>query len=234
MGAVIGKAANGVGVILGNTFIAPIKTVFGGSCEGVCAGTWDITCFIEHLCVSNLVKLLMVFGLSYITLMFFYLLFQLGVIQCIGRSLCKMGWAACETYFIALEDITCFLWHKLRNTKRVYRRRRFQDVEEGFSSSDEDSNSSENYERLSVTRRHRSVRERRKDRMRRSLYPMTKGSRVQHRHGSHHGHDVRWKTSEVSVHLKGGSGRMRNSRQLQVRKGGNFRRDAGLFKRRKR
>ncbi|XP_064935081.1 uncharacterized protein LOC103994485 isoform X2 [Musa acuminata AAA Group] len=66
MGSVISKAANGVGTALGNAFVAPVKTIFGASCEGICSGTWDITCFIEHLCISNLLRLLMVSVLAYI------------------------------------------------------------------------------------------------------------------------------------------------------------------------
>ena len=33
MGTVISKAANGIGGALGNAFVAPIKTIFGDSCE---------------------------------------------------------------------------------------------------------------------------------------------------------------------------------------------------------
>lgn len=33
MGSVIGKAASGIGGVLGNAFVAPIKTIFGASCE---------------------------------------------------------------------------------------------------------------------------------------------------------------------------------------------------------
>ncbi|KAM1385333.1 hypothetical protein TB1_031046 [Malus domestica] len=57
--------------------------------------------------------------------LFFYLLFKLGIFQCIGKRLCKMCWAAYETYGFALGDITCFLWHKLRNTRRIGRLRHF-------------------------------------------------------------------------------------------------------------
>lgn len=208
MGSAISKAANAIGALLGNAFIAPFKTIFGGSCEGICSGTWDITCFIEHLCISNLIKLLMVSGLCYITLMFMYLLFKVGIFQCIGRSLCKMGWAACETYWYALEDISCFLWHKLKNTKRVNHRKRFQDVEVGYSSSEESDSSLDNY------RKRKSYGERRYD----------KGYSHRHRH-------VRLKTREVSVHVKGGSRRGRKSRRVQRRKGSNCRRDTSLFKR---
>ena len=162
-------------------------------------------------------------------LLFFYLLFKLGICQCIGRSLCKMCWAACETYWFALEDITCFLWHKLKNTKRINRRRRrhYQDVELGYSSSDE-SDFSDNYRHLNVSRKRKSVRERRKDRLQRSLYPSSRHSSHSHNH-----HHVRLKTREVSVHVRGGYQRLRSSRNLQLSRVRNARKDAGIFKKRR-
>ncbi|XP_075666083.1 uncharacterized protein LOC142635921 [Castanea sativa] len=220
MGGVISKAANGIGGVIGTAFAAPIKTIFGTSyepfnstsnqlihnwtiiidpeeetkgyfglwmfmvssvltliCGGVCSGPWDVVFFIKHLCVSDLVKLLMILVLCYIMLLFFYLLFKLGICQCIGRSLCKMCWAACETYWFALEDITY------------------------------------NYHHLKVSRKRKSVRKRRKDRLRGSLYPSTRHSSHSHNH-----HHVRLKTREVSVHVKGGSQRSRSLRHLQLSK----------------
>ncbi|KAE7998935.1 hypothetical protein FH972_003428 [Carpinus fangiana] len=229
MGNVIGKAANGIGGVLGHAFVAPIKTIFGESCEGVCSGPWDVACFIEHLCVSNLVKLLMILVLCYIMLLFFYLLFKLGICQCIGRSLCKMCWAACETYWFALEDITCFLWHKLKNTKRINRRHRlrFQDFEMGYSSSD-DSDFSDKYGNLNLHTKRKTARERRKERLRSSLYPSSRHSSY-HRHRHH----VRLNTREVSLHVKGGSQGLRSSRHLQLSKVRNAKREAGIFKRRR-
>ncbi|KAK9232788.1 hypothetical protein WN943_023036 [Citrus x changshan-huyou] len=70
------------------------------------------------------------------------------------ESLCKMCWAACETYWYALEDITCFLWHKLLNTKRRNRRRRIRDAEWGYSSSS-DGNDFSGYHRHLSSRRKR-------------------------------------------------------------------------------
>jgi hypothetical protein len=173
------------------------------------------------------VILLIFFSAS--VLLFFYLLFKLGICQCIGRSLCKMCWAACETYWFALEDITCFLWHKLKNTKRINRRRRhhYQDVELGYSSSDE-SDFSDNYHHLNVSRKRKSVRERRKDRLQRSLYPSSRHSSHSHNH-----HHVRLKTREVSVHVRGRSQRLRSSRNLQLSRVRNARKDAGIFKKRR-
>lgn len=36
-------------------------------CREVCAGPWDVVCFIEHLCVANLVKFSLIVGLCYIS-----------------------------------------------------------------------------------------------------------------------------------------------------------------------
>ncbi|XVF86252.1 hypothetical protein PTKIN_Ptkin18bG0025700 [Pterospermum kingtungense] len=113
-------------------------------CRDICSRPWDVTCFIEHLCVSNLVKLLIIFGRCFIIMIFLYPLFKLGICQCITRSLCKICWAGCEAYWFALEDMTCFLWHKLKNTKRVNRRRRFEDIEAGYNLSN-GSDYSDNY-----------------------------------------------------------------------------------------
>ncbi|XP_007023636.2 PREDICTED: uncharacterized protein LOC18595564 [Theobroma cacao] len=222
MGTVVSKAANGIGGVLGNVLAAPLKSVFGGSCEGICSGPWDAICFIEHLCVSNLVKLLMILGLCFIILMFLYLLLKLGICQCIIRSLCKICWAGCETYWFALEDATCFLWHKLKNTKRVnryHRRRRFQDIEVGISSSS-DNDYSDNYHHhhhhLSFSKRKNTERDR-------------------HRlHSNHpHHHHVKLKTSEVSVHLRASSRRLRSSRRLQLIKGRKTQKEVNIYKRRR-
>ncbi|MCL7031460.1 hypothetical protein MKW94_010778, partial [Papaver nudicaule] len=150
--------------------------------------------------------------------------------QCVGRSLCKMCCLACQTYCYAIQDCTCCLWYKLKNTKRVNRRRRrrFRDIEEGYSSSDD---SIQRYRSLNMSRKRRWSRERKP---RRPLYPVKlKSYRIRSR--SRHHHDLHWKTSEVSVHLKGGSRRLRNSKQLQVRRpaGNSGKQAVKVFKRRK-
>ncbi|KAJ4719050.1 Protein HAPLESS 2 [Melia azedarach] len=198
MGTVISKAANGIGGVLGTAFGAPFKTIFNGSCEDVCPGPWDIICFIEHLCVTNLVKLLMILCLCYIILLFCYLLFKVGICQCIARSLCKICWAACETYWDALQDITCFLWHKLKNTKRRNRHHHIRDAELGYSTSSDESDFTDKYRHLSSGRKCY--------RDRKNWYA----------NGSRHHHHMKLRTREVSFHVKGRSRRLRNSRQLQL------------------
>ncbi|PQQ21141.1 protein HAPLESS 2 [Prunus yedoensis var. nudiflora] len=232
MGDVISKAADGVGGLLEKAFLAPFKTMFGGSCEDVCSGPWDFGCFIEHLCVSSLLKLLMILVLCYITLLFFYLLFKLGLFQCIGKSLCKMCWAACETYWYALEDITCFLWYKLKNTKRVNRHRhrhrrrsQFRDIEQGYSSSEEN-DLWDNYHELNVSRKRKSLSRRRKDKLQSSVYPSSRSGTRSHHH-------VGLKSRGRSVRIGGRSQRPRSSRHLRLRKVRNVRRQARTSKRRK-
>ncbi|KAK9097567.1 hypothetical protein Sjap_023064 [Stephania japonica] len=243
MGSLVSKAADGVGSLVGNAFAAPLKAVFGGSCNDVCPDPWDLICLIEHLCVVSLVKLLLMFILTYFTLLFVYLLCKLGIIPCMVKGVCKMGWACCETYWYAMEDISCFLWHKLRNTKRVYRRRRRRrlrrDIEEGQSSfveddiTDDDSGD-EFYGNSRIGSRRRSVRERRKDQMRMSLYPVRHRSSKYRRGSRSQNHDVQWRTSELSVNVKEGSNRKKNAKHLQVvRNGGIGKRKVRFFKKRR-
>ena len=90
---------------------------------------------------------------------FFFLLMKIGVIKCMGKIICKMSWSACQTYWSVVNGVTCFLWHKLKNTKRVDRRRHYSDVEDGHSSSDVSSNPESRTgrsERKSVIERRRS------------------------------------------------------------------------------
>ncbi|KAM1158345.1 hypothetical protein ACFXTH_031729 [Malus domestica] len=122
-----------------------------------------------------------------------------------------MCWAACETYWFALDDITSFLWYKLRNTRRVDRRRRrqFQDIKQDFSSSKEN-DMWDNYHNLNVSRKRKSVNRRRKDRLQSSVYPSSRHVTRSHRH----------------VRLKS------RGRRLQFSKVRNVRRQARTLKRR--
>ncbi|KAL6996083.1 hypothetical protein U1Q18_006219 [Sarracenia purpurea var. burkii] len=221
MGDVISKAANGIGTLLGNAFVAPIKTVFGRSCE-------NMGYYLFHRASVSLQSAETVNGYGAL------LHKSVGICQCIGKSLCKMCWAACETYWFALEDITCFLWHKLKNTKRVNRRRQhwhhFRDAEVGCSSSEERAS-------LYVDRsrsRGKLIRKR-KDRLRSSFYPLRQGSQSRYGIQSHHRHrhHSRLKIREGSVHVKGRSHGIKYSRQLQLRKLNSFQREAALFKKRR-
>ena len=155
-----------------------------------------------------------------LVLLFLYILFKIGICQCIGKSLCKMCWASCETYCFALEDITCFLWHKLLNTKRINRRRRrrhrrrFRDIEQGYSSGDESDITRDNYHHhqhrfAGVNRTNSSAKRRRRDQKSAA-------------------------TRQVSVYVRGGPRRLRQSaRSLQLRKVRNVGIEAKISKRRR-
>ncbi|KAK9674255.1 hypothetical protein RND81_12G221500 [Saponaria officinalis] len=107
----------------------------------VCGGMWDVVYFIEHICILDLIRFLLACCICYICLVFLYLLFKLGLCQCLARSFCKMCWAACETYWFTLEYVCCYCWRKIRHTKRVYRGRQrirrqlSRDIELGYISS---------------------------------------------------------------------------------------------------
>lgn len=115
-------------------------------------GSFIINLFVNLyaiLLLEPFFKFLILFGIKYYSFFFFlvamffvYLLFQVGILQCVCRNCFKMSCVTCKAYFNAMEEISCFLWYKLRNTKRVYRHR-FADLEEGFSSSYSDDSSSE-------------------------------------------------------------------------------------------
>ncbi|XP_022768142.1 uncharacterized protein LOC111312276 isoform X2 [Durio zibethinus] len=81
-------------------------------------------CYIENFCVANLLKLVMVLVLSYIVLLFFYLLYKVGICQCIGHGLCRMVWGCISCWFSFWEYFCTFLCFKLRKVKRINRRRR--------------------------------------------------------------------------------------------------------------
>ncbi|CAH9112456.1 unnamed protein product [Cuscuta europaea] len=80
----------------------------------------------------------MILVLCYITLLFLYMFFKLGICQCVGKTICGMYCSACKAYWSSIGCLMCFLWHKLINVQRVDRRlrrpRRFVDVESGDNS----------------------------------------------------------------------------------------------------
>ncbi|XVE55296.1 hypothetical protein DITRI_Ditri03aG0147600 [Diplodiscus trichospermus] len=130
MGNVINSVFSGFIDAIGKLFGSPLDFLAGKSCSSVCGPTWDFICYIENFCIANLLKLTMVLVLSYIVLLFFYLLYKVGICQCIGHSLRRMvwGWIAC--WFSFWEFCCTFLCYKLRKIKRINRRRRRRRVKE--------------------------------------------------------------------------------------------------------
>ncbi|PAN23170.1 hypothetical protein PAHAL_4G072800 [Panicum hallii] len=202
MGSVVSSAANGVGTLVGNVVSAPFKVLFGASCESVCSGTWDLPCFIEHVCISSLLRLFVVIIVTYIVLLFGYVLCKLGIVKCVAKNAFKMVWKPCSACCGALG----LLWQKVRDTKRVHRGRRGRrerDVElgqpsssttrDGTGSSSSSSSSDDDYDgdhrrgaaagsrstRRSLPSSSLSVRERKKDRIRQSLRLKRVSSKVE-------------------------------------------------------
>ncbi|CAN6210017.1 unnamed protein product [Urochloa humidicola] len=214
MGSAVSSAASGLGKLVGNAVAAPFRALFGASCEGVCSGTLDLPCFIEHLCFSSLARLLAILVVTYFLLLFGYLLCKLGIVKCVAKNACKMVWIPCSACCRALGGSCCLLWRKVRDTKRVYRGRRRDDVELGdlsiTSTYDDTGDSSSSSSADSDDRRggvtagssrsrwkssSASVRERRKDRIRQSLRLKRVSSKVeraakvsQQRSGRRHRH----------------------------------------------
>ncbi|CAJ1940109.1 unnamed protein product [Sphenostylis stenocarpa] len=122
MGNVIESFASGLGQTIGKLFNSPIEFLSGKSCSSVCGPTWDFMCYIENFCIANILKLAMVFMLSYIVLLFLYLVHKLGICGCLCRSSCKMIWACFSSCFYVWEYSCTFLCMKLHSMRRTRRR----------------------------------------------------------------------------------------------------------------
>ncbi|KAK6938375.1 hypothetical protein RJ641_031883 [Dillenia turbinata] len=124
MGNVVSSFASGFGRVIGDLFGSPVDFLSGKSCSSVCGPTWDFICYIENFCIANLLRLALVFALSYIVLLFFYLLYKVGMCQCIGRGICKMIWACFSGCFLACEYCCYFLLYKCLRLERSRKQRR--------------------------------------------------------------------------------------------------------------
>ncbi|KAL1533602.1 corepressor interacting with RBPJ 1 [Salvia divinorum] len=144
MGNSVGSVFSGVGQVVGNIFGHPLDFLSGKACNSVCAPTWDFICYIENFCVAQLLKFVMVAILAYFVLLFFYLLFSLGICQCICRTLFHIIWGFFSSYFSALHCCCSYFCLKLQSVKRNRRRMRRQrrDVEAPNSSGSSSSSSS--------------------------------------------------------------------------------------------
>ncbi|XP_010417505.1 PREDICTED: uncharacterized protein LOC104703230 [Camelina sativa] len=212
MGNALGKASTDIGGFIGNIFTAPLKATLGRSCLDVCSGPWDLACFIEHFCLTDIAKLVLMSALCFIILMFITLLFKLGICQCVVKSICKMSCAACAAYWFAIGEMISCLWHSLTNVKRVRRnRKRLGDIEAAtydYSSDDESSSS------VSPSRR-KNIRP--KPRRRNRLG----GSKHNHRHLGSNGNNhrlIRLPSRQMSVRVGGKSRRIRSARTRKSRR----------------
>ncbi|CAH2067851.1 unnamed protein product [Thlaspi arvense] len=136
--------------------------------------------------------------------MFITLLFKLGICQCVVKGMCKMSCAACAMYWLAIGEMIRCLWHSLRNTKRVYRRKRLRDIEAGsydYASDVEPSSSNS----LSPTQK--NIRPKRGRRRRR-------GSKHNQNRGSNR-RLTRLRSRQMSVRVQGISRRVKSARKMK-------------------
>lgn len=195
------------------TFLDP-HLIFSPESPAVCVSTWDFICYIENFCVANLLKMAMVLGLSYIVLLFFYLLYKLGICWCIGHSLCKILWACLVSWFSIWEYCCTFFWVKLIKLKRrnqVHRR----NIEHEFDTSEADAYYDYDVESHSFddSPRDRSLSSRSREidyrgtHLRKSLRPRSHNVRLgisrdsMHRHGhSHRRNTIKQHTHNGTIH----------------------------------
>ncbi|CAI9103530.1 OLC1v1002030C1 [Oldenlandia corymbosa var. corymbosa] len=131
MGNVVGSVLTGFSEVLGKLLGHPLDFLSGKSCSTNCGPTWDLICYIDNFCISQLLKLALVVVLLYFVLLFFYLSYKLGICQCICHTICRSIWACCAIYFSTLECCCTFLCSKLdkHNQRRRRRRRASRDIE---------------------------------------------------------------------------------------------------------
>lgn len=183
MGNILGSLTSGFIKVVSDLFGAPLDFLSGKSCSSACGSTWDLLCYIENFCIANLLKLVAVLILLYIVLLFFYLLYKIGICHCLGKSICKMLWACFTSCFSACEYGCMFIWFKMKNLRRM-KQENLRDMEEYDSSFSDD----ELEERLSYSRMPRTIefrkslsrrsRERRRIYLERSLRPRSHRIRV--------------------------------------------------------
>ncbi|KAM7518839.1 hypothetical protein LguiB_017801 [Lonicera macranthoides] len=177
MGNVIESFLSGFAEAAGKLLSSPLQFLAGKSCSSVCGYTWDIFCYIEHFCIANLLKLGTIAALSYIVLLSLYVLYKIGLCGCVGRSLCKMGWACMATYCYACEYVCSFLCHKLHRI-RQQRKRDLELVYISSTTSEEEERSSPRHFHKHVEGKRSRSRRWRKEHLRRSLRPRSHRIRV--------------------------------------------------------
>lgn len=191
MGAILSGFGDIVGKLLGH----PLDFLSGKACSSACAPTWDFLCYIENFCIPQLMKSAMVSILLYFVLLFLYLLYKLGICHIV----CRFIWGCFSTCFSALDCCcTCFCYNlqKLLLTPRRDRRRRHQKDIEGALSS----NSSESI-KFDDTQKRKTMREHRKEHMRKSLRPKSHRMQLQIVNHSIH-HKNKFKNGPIHDHIR--------------------------------
>lgn len=117
--------------------------------------------------------------------LFLYLLYKLGICQCICHILCRCTWACFSTCFSVLDCCCTFLCFKLQQLLLTTRRRQKSDIEGvvniSSTCSEEEGEGSFSSRKIDGRRRRRrrSIREHRKEHMRKSLRPKSHRMQVE-------------------------------------------------------
>ncbi|KAM3391863.1 hypothetical protein ACQJBY_013156 [Aegilops geniculata] len=147
MGNVLGSLVSGFTKALAGLLSKPIDFLSGKACSTACGPTWDVFCYVDNFCVASLAKTAATLFLLYLVLLFFYVVYKLGICRCVCRVISKILCSCVSCCSSACKHGCARLCNKMRSIKDARRRRprrrrprHDNDVEQGhFSSSDSDS-----------------------------------------------------------------------------------------------
>ncbi|KAM0875585.1 hypothetical protein ACQ4PT_036700 [Festuca glaucescens] len=144
MGNIIDSLVSGFTKVLADILAKPLDFLSGKTCSSACGSTWDIVCYVENFCVASLAKMAAMLFLLYLVLVFFYLLYKLGICRCVCHGVCTIVWSCISCSFSACTNgcaIACVKMRDVRRARRKRRRRSHGDIEENsyLSSSDSES-----------------------------------------------------------------------------------------------
>ncbi|CAM0911293.1 unnamed protein product [Alopecurus aequalis] len=225
MGNIIDSLVSGFTKVIADILAKPLDFLSGKTCSSACGPRWDVVCYVDNFCVTSLVKTAAMFFLLYLVLLFFYLVYKLGLCACFCHVVRTIVCSFISCSFSACTSGCSIACHKMRSARRKRTRgSHSDDIEEYLSSSSSDSESEDAARRRLFARRSG---ERRRVYLERSLRPknhrVTVGvtrqydvaePRVNHGHDSllrHHS----VKVTRTSQFAHKGSGRRRGDRVKQ-------------------
>ncbi|KAG8378243.1 hypothetical protein BUALT_Bualt08G0117400 [Buddleja alternifolia] len=203
MGNAIGSFFSGFSQVVGKIFGHPLDFLSGKSCKQ-----------LQFLLILHAAQYVVQHGISNVTLktsvsricssspwwqyyftlvmlLFLYLVYKLGICQCICHIICRTIWACCATYFSALDFCCTYICYKLRTVKRK-RRRRKRDIEAASSTSEQEEYElgeiSKQPRKLELARSLSNRRSYKDERLRRSLRPTSHRAHVEFSRDSTHRH----------------------------------------------
>ncbi|XP_051230795.1 uncharacterized protein [Lolium perenne] len=144
MGNIIDSLVSGFTKVLADILSKPLDFLSGKTCSSACGSTWDVVCYVENFCVASLAKMAAMLFLLYLVLVFFYLVYKLGICRCVCHGVCTIVWSCISCSFSACKNgcaIACVKMRDVRRARRKRRRRSHGDIEENsyLSSSDSES-----------------------------------------------------------------------------------------------